>query len=118
MFDYTNNSALANVESHLSTERLARYAAATGGDRVRTLRLYTWNTEVSSAFYGPLQALEVALRNALDLQLANFYGREWYDAPTFLRVDSEEQISKKRQKPNRVCVLSKCRLMRHTWLRA
>ena len=45
------------------------------------MRLYTWNTAICAAFYGPLQALEVALRNALDRKLAACYGEEWYDNP-------------------------------------
>ena len=38
--------------------RLGTYLTATGGDRVQAVRLHTWNTAVSAAFYGPLQALE------------------------------------------------------------
>jgi hypothetical protein len=45
------------------------------------MRLYTWNTAVSAAFYGPLQGLEVALRNAMHRSLAARYGPDWYDNP-------------------------------------
>ena len=44
-----------------------------------SIRLYAWNTAVSAAFYGPLQGLEVALRNAMYRGLAERYGEAWYD---------------------------------------
>ena len=65
----------------LSPERIATYMAAAGGDREKAMRLYTWNTAVSAAFYGPLQGLEVALRNAMHRSLAARYGPDWYDNP-------------------------------------
>ena len=36
---------------------------------------------MSAAFYGPLQGLEVALRNAMHRQLDRCYGARWYDNP-------------------------------------
>lgn len=72
---------LDELETALSRERLRTYLAATGGDREKAIRLYIWNTEVSAAFYGPLQGLEVALRNAMHRRLAERYGPAWYDNP-------------------------------------
>jgi hypothetical protein len=63
----------------LSPERIATYTAAANGDRAKAMRLYTWNTAVSAAFYGPLQGLEVALRNAMHRALTGTYGHAWYD---------------------------------------
>ena len=63
----------------LSPERIATYMAAAGGDRAKAMRLYTWNTAVSAAFYGPLQGLEVAVRNAMHRALGAKYGGTWYD---------------------------------------
>ena len=65
----------------LSPERAATYVAAAGGDRERAMRLYTWNTALSAAFYGPLQGLEVTLRNAMHRTLVAAYGPDWYDNP-------------------------------------
>ncbi len=65
----------------LSPERMSTYLRAVRGDRESALRLYTWNTAISAAFYGPLQGLEVTLRNAMHRQLACCYGAEWYDNP-------------------------------------
>jgi hypothetical protein len=58
----------------LSPERLSTYLAAANGDHAAALRLYVWNTEVSAAFYGPLQALEIVVRNAFHRDLAAVYG--------------------------------------------
>jgi len=72
---------LAEFETSLSPERFATYLKATGNDREKAARLYTWNTAISAAFYGPLQALEISLRNAMHRQLAHTYGACWYDNP-------------------------------------
>ena len=60
---------------------MSTYLGATRGNNEKAFRLYTWNTAISGAFYGPLQALEVALRNAMHRQLARRYGTAWYDNP-------------------------------------
>lgn len=77
-FSYTEE-ILGELEISLSPERMSTYLAATKGDRAQAARLYTWNTAVSAAFYGPLQGLEVTLRNAMHAQLAAQYGLAWYD---------------------------------------
>lgn len=69
------------LETSLSPERMATYVKHAGGDREKAVRLYTWNTAISAAFYGPLQGLEVALRNAMHRELAVKYGKDWYDNP-------------------------------------
>ena len=79
-YPYTGASVVS-LEASLSPERLATYAAAAGGGREQALRLYTWNTAVSAAFYGPLQGLEVALRNAMHRELGRRFGPRWYDDP-------------------------------------
>lgn len=77
-----NDEVLTALETSLSPERMATYIRQTDGDRERAMRLYTWNTAVSAAFYGPLQGLEVALRNAMHRQLVLTYGPDWYDNPS------------------------------------
>ena len=79
-FSYTDET-LDELETALSHERPSTYLDATGGDRERAIRLHAWNTAVSAAFYGPLQGLEVALRNAMHRRLAERYGPAWYDHP-------------------------------------
>ncbi len=74
-----NPTILSALEASLSPERMATYIVAASGDREKALRLYTWNTAASAAFYGPLQGLEVAVRNAMHRQLSAVYGPDWYD---------------------------------------
>lgn len=76
-----NSATLNALEASLSPERMATYLTAAGNDREKALHLYTWNTAASAAFYGPLQGLEVALRNAMHRELARVHGQEWYDQP-------------------------------------
>lgn len=79
-FSYTD-AVIDALETSLSPERMATYVAKAGGDREKAVRLYTWNTAVSAAFYGPLQGLEVALRNAMHRELSARYRADWYDDP-------------------------------------
>lgn len=78
---------LANLEAALSTDRLSSYLAAANGDRRHAIALYEWNTRVSAAFYVPLQAVEVGLRNACHRELSALFGATWHDAPGFLGLD-------------------------------
>ncbi len=78
------------LQASLSPERLATYLAAAGGDQEKAIRLHAWNTSICSAFYGPLQGLEVTLRNALHRQLTRKFGAAWYDSP-HCRLDARAQ---------------------------
>lgn len=71
---------LDDIEASLSRERLRTYLDATGGNREEAIRLHVWNTAISGAFYGPLQVLEIALRNAMSRRLGERYGDAWYDS--------------------------------------
>ena len=77
-FCYTDG-ILDDLEVSLSSERLGTYLEATDEDREEAVRLHVWNTAVSAAFYGPLQILEVTLRNAMNRRLGEEYGAAWYD---------------------------------------
>ena len=70
---------LGKIEIALSVDRFAKYIDACGGDRETAFRLYGWNTAVSAAFYGPLQAVEITMRNTLHAALSAQYGLTWYD---------------------------------------
>ena len=72
------NGQFCELEKCLSSPRMSTYLEAAHGDWASAFRLYHWNTAVSSAFYGPLQWLEVTLRNSIDQCLADAYGHEWY----------------------------------------
>ncbi len=89
-----NPSALTALETSLSADRMATYVVAVAGDHEKALYLHTWNTAVSAALYGPLQWLEIALRNALDRELAKVYGPQWYDTPRCqLDAGGRERVS-------------------------
>jgi hypothetical protein len=74
------------MEDLLSRARLRPYLAAAGGDTHNGLRLYTWNSEISGAFYESLHYVEIGLRNAMDRQLTRWAivqgaRRPWYLEP-------------------------------------
>lgn len=94
-----DEGVLDDIERSLSPERFARYLRATHGSREAAVHLYTWNTAVSAAFYGPLQGLEVALRNAMHSRLSAAYGPEWYDNPAVgLDQGATKQIADAKRK--------------------
>ena len=69
-------------------EEAEKFSHKSDNEKVEiALRFYTWNTALSGAFYGPLQALEIALRNAINEQLANTYGKTWYGNKKFVKLD-------------------------------
>ena len=78
MTDVNIYRALENV---FSRERMQTYLNAAHGDPAAALRHYTRNAQLGAAFHGPLQALEVALRNAMHAQLTARYGSQWYTDP-------------------------------------
>ena len=87
--------ALTELESTFSPERFSTYLQETGGNREKAIHLYVWNTSISAAFYGPLQSLEIILRNALHNRLSERYGPNWYENPDMeLNVHHRGQIDK------------------------
>jgi len=73
MSDYEKNA----VRSAISTERLARYVNKCGGCDDSALDLYGLNMALCEAFYTPLQAVEICLRNGLHDAMKNCYGTNW-----------------------------------------
>ncbi|CAM5472623.1 hypothetical protein [Leifsonia shinshuensis] len=64
----------------LSEPRFRRYLNRYDGRRQLAVRLYAWNIEVSSAFWGPIGVLEVMLRNAIhDAMRGGRSDAWWYD---------------------------------------
>jgi hypothetical protein len=73
--------SLTQAHYFFSTERIARYLTAVGGDTQRAVQLYRLNLELSKAFYGSLAVLEIAVRNRLDAVLQVWTGqRNWLQA--------------------------------------
>lgn len=68
------------IANRLTTARLGSYLQATSDAVEPAIRLYDWNTSVSSALYEDLGRLEVVFRNAVDRALVR-HGRSkaWPD---------------------------------------
>lgn len=64
-----------------SQPRLTPYVVAAQLDGTHAMDRYQWNLQVSEAFYPALACLEISLRNALDVQLQQHYGRpDWWES--------------------------------------
>ena len=76
IYDGTTMRALSAA---VSAERFSTYLKHAGGDKRRAWHLYTHNAALGSAFHGPLQALEVTLRNAVHDAITREYGAQWLE---------------------------------------
>lgn len=70
------------LELLLGRARLAPYLSAASGDLTRATDLYLWATQLSGALHGQISFVEIAVRNAMDVQLASWndaagLGRDW-----------------------------------------
>ena len=99
-------SELEELRRVLSPQRFKSYQWAAGGDARAAVHLHTWNTMISGAFYGPLQAVEIALRNAVHGCLSAVHGQLWFQSSQILawnerrRVDeAQSQMTRKRKRP-------------------
>lgn len=100
MFTYSTE-IIENLEKSISPERLSTYVLETNGDKQEALELYLKNSEISAAFYIPLQSLEITLRNALNEVLRSHYSNDaWYDAVQLNRrgqkniVDAKDTVKR------------------------
>lgn len=65
--------------NNLAPQRFAKYRIWAGGDDALARRLYAKNIEVAEAFYTPLHAVEITLRNKVDIALHNSFSDFWFD---------------------------------------
>lgn len=86
--------AASGIDSLPSEARFARYVNRYNGDRVLARRLYTWNLAASSALWGPIHILEIAVRNALHDRLVERTRRGdwWGDTHVYLCHNEREAI--------------------------
>ena len=96
VFEY-DDRAIAALRSAVSPDRLSTYLAHTAGDEVQAFRLYTRNAALASAFLGPLQAVEVTLRNVFHGLLSESHGSDWYDIVA-LSGDQKRSIASVKRK--------------------
>lgn len=75
----------------ISSERLGTYLTAAGFDQERALKIYVWNACVGEAFHLPIQGVEVALRNSVNVGLCATFTDQWWTNEDFLRICEKEQ---------------------------
>lgn len=96
-YGYTHHN-LEPLRCSVSSARLRRYLALAKGDPAQALRLYMWNTALSEALYGPLQGLEITLRNKIHQCLSGAFGACWYDSPGLgMRHAQQQHIDRAKQ---------------------
>ena len=76
-----DGATLRALSTAISSERLTRYLKLAGSDKRRALQQYAYNAALGSAFHGPLEALEVTLRNAVHNAIAEERGAHWFEDP-------------------------------------
>lgn len=74
-------SAVPTLPAMISPPRFQTYLTRCHGNQAAALRLYAWNMELSSAYWGPLGILEVLLRNALHKQMTLRRQADWWADP-------------------------------------
>jgi hypothetical protein len=96
-FQYDGHTLVA-LRSSVSAERLQRYESIAAGDAARALRLYMRNTALSESLYGPIQGLEVTLRNKIHQRLRDQFGARWYDESCVgLQYAQRDQVLRAKQ---------------------
>ena len=88
-FTYTPER-LAALSTTISLGRLAPYMAMADNQLEAALRLYQLNASLSAALYGPLQTLEVTVRNSMDRQLTDRFGATW-DVPGAILFQKQQR---------------------------
>lgn len=97
LYRYDGNTLRA-LRACISPERFDTYLVLASGDRRRAIQMYLQNAALGAAFHGPLQALEVTLRNAVHNTLADSHGEYWFDNPLLLRAIEQNRVKKATQK--------------------
>ena len=84
----------AELTRLLNADRLATYLRACHGNQDEALRLYAWNIEVTSAFWGSFNVLEVALRNVIHSELSTLAGQvDWWNAQIGLHQFEQHRVT-------------------------
>lgn len=87
------SESFESIARLLSPQRFDTFVRAADGDLEVALRLYAWNIEISSAFWGSFHMLEISLRNALHSQLAKLAKQEdWWNARLLLPRDTKRDL--------------------------
>jgi hypothetical protein len=88
-----NATETAAILVAISADRFKTYLQAAGHDQNLALRLYLWNAKLGEAFHTPIQAVEVALRNAVNLALSNIYTPNWWECKGLADILDEDRTA-------------------------
>src|SRR5271165_2695883 len=93
MDEHSKPALIDALNVSISRDRLATYLTAVGHvDTERALKLYLWNTSIGEAFHLPIQGVEVALRNAINLALSAEFGTNWWSSDRFCKISDPERV--------------------------
>jgi len=69
------------LENALSSERLGAYREILAPDApfIDVISVYNANTAASEALMGPIQIMEISVRNSIHREISSRYGADWYD---------------------------------------
>ena len=67
----------SNFEAIMSSKLMRRYVNACGGDTRKAMTLYRYNLRLSQEVFTVISCYEVALRNAIDVNLSKTLGTDW-----------------------------------------
>ena len=79
------------VERTASKQRFAEYLNASKNYGAQALKLYQWNTEISSAFWGQLGHMEIALRNTISNRI-RLYSQKVYKEDDWIALAQQKEI--------------------------
>lgn len=82
---------IISIRKTISASRYATYYKAAGHNDGRALKLYMWNAQLGEAFHFPVQAVEVALRNSVNIALGNVYTPNWWECKDLQKLLDEER---------------------------
>lgn len=82
----------------VSAERLETYLRMAQGSPAQAVTLYSQNLQHCSVLYTRLHWLEIGLRNAINRELSQKYGHDWYDnTQIMLNAKDISQIEKAKE---------------------
>lgn len=87
------DASFSEIEWAISEERMKTYLMAAGHNRSKALALYLWNARIGEAFHLPIQAVEVALRNAINRALCKEFGQVWWNAERFTQMLDQDRAN-------------------------
>lgn len=87
------------MESFLSVDRMNKYLRLTDGDKYKAADLYMQNLNKCQVLYTRLHWLEIGLRNAVNYQLSQKYGHEWFNSSS-IGLGEKEQAQIQKAKNN------------------